>query len=816
MFSKAIKTSVTDKTTGITTATIKFTAKQVEEELSGEKFNDITKNTPIYLHAIFRTYVVKGTKETDIETNIKNWKDILLAKWWDRKDDKLEEFAKYYNMRIEFQPAKQENNTLYHYIDDINKPIETKHLISAKPEEIISWSDEPAEKSYKNKKYELYKYVVENKKGEVLETHFIGDSHSGKPSCNIENIRSGKAKVVFGGLKIKLYYKEKEGANILIRAVNQKTNTVIKNKLYEGYVIRGEDFNKEIDTVIEDNNKIYNKSINFSYEYKNNKNISKTKLFKTTEPGDPIKFTIPSDIQNSSTIIVTVYYNEKAPSPIPVTVKAIKKDTNDEIKTYTTNTVNGGEQYSFTAEDPIQIGSKKYEFTGDWKWQFKKSISSYPIITDYGNGPNISFKAPTEDEIKDGITVYVYYREKDTKEDEINLRVIMVSRIGALIKEISTEKVTRGQDISKDIESIKAVNRFAYKYISKWDYTYTTASGDTTKSGSGGTASFKVSTNTKLGTVITLRLYYELEHKEEPLIEEQSISIDIDNPSPYARIDGDKYGANYFFSKDGISTTESQHVYVKAKDYLLGYTLVNRTGTVKFTVPVKMIYTLNFNSSTPKEHDGPIQVIDKVTDEQVIIVEKAYSYWEIEKLEYYIISSANVYNYSIPNGGVSLSAGTINVPNLITRHSSEPEDHIILPKEHYDGIELTYELPPAEERPQIEFQDLTAYALEMTGELKVKNDYLVFNGDTVLSDAISEKIAPYPITTSLVQSNRIIDDKILYTEGQIIDALKRNGVYQSNGNVTYTRHPMSVNADQNYKIFDMPVNHVTIRSYVIP
>jgi hypothetical protein len=33
-------------------------------------------------------------------------------------------------------------------------------------------------------------------------------------------------------------------------------------------------------------------------------------------------------------------------------------------------------------------------------------------------------------------------------------------------------------------------------------------------------------------------------------------------------IDADKYGAEYFHSEKGISTTESQYVYVKTKDYL--------------------------------------------------------------------------------------------------------------------------------------------------------------------------------------------------------------------------------------------------------
>lgn len=109
-FSSATKRTVVDTKTGITTAFIEFTAKQVEEAL-GESFSDITKDTPIYLHGIFRTYEVKGEgenrKEINRKTNIRNWKDILLAEWWDRDDDKLEEFAKYYNMMLYFNPPSK-------------------------------------------------------------------------------------------------------------------------------------------------------------------------------------------------------------------------------------------------------------------------------------------------------------------------------------------------------------------------------------------------------------------------------------------------------------------------------------------------------------------------------------------------------------------------------------------------------------------------------------------------------------------------------------------------------------------------------------
>lgn len=96
-----------------------------------------------------------------------------------------------------------------------------------------------------------------------------------------------------------------------------------------------------------------------------------------------------------------------------------------------------------------------------------------------------------------------------------------------------------------------------------------------------------------------------------------------------------------------------------------------------------MTYTLKYYTATPEEYGGPQEVIDTVVDTQYIPVERAYSYWEIGELEYYIPSSAHIYNYSLPDGRVNLTSNDsfLNVPSLITRHSSNVYDHIILPKQ---------------------------------------------------------------------------------------------------------------------------------------
>ncbi|MDD4113796.1 MAG: DUF5704 domain-containing protein, partial [Herbinix sp.] len=507
-----------------------------------------------------------------------------------------------------------------------------------------------------------------------------------------------------------------------------------------------------------------------------------------------------SDIINGSVKVLygglDVYMIYK-PYNLEISIDAKDIDTDEDIKQgLYTGTVEPGESFKKSIDNIITANGDSYSKTKHFYYLYTNksgNIKKIKVTTNSDDSP-IEFKIPNDVKTPGEITVKAYYKASDIMTDEIKLRVIMASKSGSLIDEISTEKVTKGQAISKTIQSDRYVKGLTYQYIDKWDYTYASSSGETTKTGSGNKASFTVPQATKLGTVITLRLYYDASQEVEVPVAAPTIGMPIDTPSPYAVINGDKYGANYFFSKNGISTTESQHVYVKTKDYLLGYRLVNRTGKVTFTVPVTMTYTLQYFTATPKEFGGPKPVTDTVTNTQHISVERAYSYWEIESLEYYIPSSANVYNYSLPNGGVSLNANGsyLDVPDLTTWHSSNLKEHYELPSQA-NGIQLTCETPftsDNDDRPQVEYQDLTSYALEMAGQLKVKNDYLVFNGSTVMSNTLSDKIAPYPNYSPLAHSNNIIHDKVLYTEGQIVDALKRNGVYQSNGNVTYARHPM--------------------------
>lgn len=627
-----------------------------------------------------------------------------------------------------------------------------------------------------------------------------------------------------GGSTVKIYVayeKEVPTAKVIVNAVDMNDNLIKElTNLNINSAIAGKKYTITAPTSLSEENKKYKKTKNYYYRYtKSGTNSLGAKKTGSTDTGtDPIEFTVPEDVKSGSDVILYIYYEENIPSDIRVNINLVDK-SNDKVLKTDTGYVKGGDTFQYSISQNLYANGKNYTYTGKYEW-FYELKSSNSKKKDTGSGTKVSFTAPSADKMKGDITVNIYYSE-DPPSTDVMLRVIMVNSSGNLISEISSERVVHNQSISKTTTSSKSVNGIVYNYLNKWDYVYITASGSNTVSGTGKTAAFKIPNNAKTGSTVTLRFYYSGKQEVEVPEAEAPITLGLDTPAPYGIINGDPYNSPYFDSKEGISTTESQHVYVKTKDYLLGYTLVNRTGKITYNVPVTKHYILQYYTATPRGvNGGPKLITKEVEDTQIIPVERAYSYWEISNIELYYVYSANIYNYSLPDRGVSLSvnASLCNLPSLYTWHSSSIEDHVIAPPQVSAGIDIPADAPIVSETsdiPKIEYEDLTSYAYEMTEEVQVRNDYLSFHGSVVMSNQLFEKISRAPDVSSLKQSDTIIPDKALYTEKKVIDALKLNGKYASSGTVTYVLNPYSINASNTVKQYSVSVNDVTIHTPVI-
>ena len=689
-------------------------------EIAGLDLDRISDITCVYLHGVFETYQIVNGNEIKRKSGLSTWKDIVNAEDW--VDPTI--FNRYFNIEVVFQPGLQNNDLYFEYG---GSRILQSHLASLVIGEKVEWKDYVTPSIIENNiTYNLTGYYARGKEDSPgtpdRVRKMVGDTVGGK-QITVTDIINDSVTVLYGGMDIYMIY-ERLDIPIKIHAADYDTEQIIKENLYTGAIMPGDEFTQSIPITLTVDNSVYSKTKHFLYYLKNNP--SKLRVRQTENDDDPISFTAFSSIEPDDEIIVYAYYRKEAGGEIP----------------------------------------------GD---------------TDPGG---------------------------------IILRVVMVSQSGALIDEISSENVTPGQLVNKQIQAVRTVRGLGYRYLGKWDYTFITSSGSNTIEGNTNPAAFTVPDDTETGTVVILRLYYgAVQDVEVPDVSPPKI-LPFDSPNPQGIINGDKYGQPYFSSRDGIPTTESQYVTVRTKEYLLGYRLVNRTGTVAFTVPVSMTYTLQYYEEVQGGSGEAGLITETVTDTQYITVERAYSYWEIDSLEYYMPSTATVYNYSLPEGRVNLilNSNFLSIPSLSTRHSGQIEDHIILPIQATQGIHLVNETPITSDtvgRPEVEYEDLTPYAFELTGELMVKNDYLAFGGATVMTDAPAEKITQAPGAGPMVQSNRMTHDRAFFAEGLVIDAVKENGVYSSSGSITYIRHPMSVNAYDSSRSYSVAVNNVIIHTPVI-
>jgi hypothetical protein len=817
-FSEGDKESTQVGNTVITTITL---SDDLIRRKLNDDFEDITEDTPIYLHAMFQTYNFNPDTQTETgvrTNNIPDWKSIMTAETWSNPDT-LNDFSKYYNMVIKFKPEPQPN-TLKFLKEDESELISSVTLDSLKPGQPLSWSTDKTIIKSGGKDYALYKRVIERKR---TNKPISGGTQELGGNVTVETLREGSTVVKLGGMDICLYYREvKTNATIKLSGVDQDAGTVIKDEIDTAGIYAGRKYiqpDSKLYSNIVYGGKTYKRTEKYSFSYTKANGESASSTGTLSGADTPLSLDIPSNIKAGSTLFVKIYYQQVTAGNIVVTVNAVNKLTGATIKTLTTGTVKGGEKYSYTvSESKITSGTKSYDYSGTWQWFYTSSGST---VAKDGTGEKISFTAPSTDKITGGITVNVYYTEGDnTGSGIISLRVIMVTESGSLIYEISKENVSLNQAISKTAIDPRSVGGISFSYLNRWDYDYSTSSGKTTKSGTGQYISFTVPSATLTGTTITLRLYYKAVGGEVTVPEpEAPISLPLDSPSPYAVINGDKYGSPYFTSERGIPTTESQYVFLKTKDYLLGYNLVNRTGKRTFVIPVTMTYTLKYFTATPPEYGGPKPVTDTVTDTQYISVERAYSYWEITDLQYYNVSDAKVYNYSLPNGEVSLNANHAytDIPVLNTWHSSSVSDHVSPPPQAA-GISVSAPAPitsSSSTRPTVEYMDLTSYALTMTEEAGVKSDYIQFDGRVVLSNSVGSKIGASPNVSNFVHCSTIVEDKALYIDKQVIEAKKINGVYFSAGNVNYQLNSSSVGYAQQRKNYQAEVNDVIIHTPVI-
>ncbi|OZQ68880.1 hypothetical protein CA600_05400 [Paenibacillus sp. VTT E-133280] len=285
-----------------------------------------------------------------------------------------------------------------------------------------------------------------------------------------------------------------------------------------------------------------------------------------------------------------------------------------------------------------------------------------------------------------------------------------------------------------------------------------------------------------------------------------------------AVIKADSRGAERFDVLKGIPTSESLYVNASAKAYLYRNTFTEVNGAKTYPITVSRTYTLRWTEYVPGPPDSagfsttiPVPRSDTQTVTQNYSVERKYNYWLVDHLEVYGLQKATVTNYALPSGSVTLQANGYTPPSVSASHDAAVTYHITDPV--YRNVVLSGQtVNGGSSRPSVPTENWTSEAEKAIGKIKVKNDTVVFNGQTIMDNRVVEETAPAP---GAIPASPMIGQNVLYGSGFVIDPSKMNKPSQpSAGTIDYTL-VKGIGGGSNQSFPISGINPVTVHTPVV-
>jgi hypothetical protein len=440
-----------------------------------------------------------------------------------------------------------------------------------------------------------------------------------------------------------------------------------------------------------------------------------------------------------------------------------------------------------------------------WEYDYKDRSTEKDKTIGSFTGTSVSFNAP---DAYPGSTLTIKMVYKPAKGSPYKVKVVAEPDSGTHIKDLQSERETYGgASFNYNMPENQKFLNSKYTYQNKFKLTYTSPDGTLKTSPIVNEVNIKNYTMpaAKKDSTAVFHMIYSTSSAPTPTPTPKpdvfippditpppsdSHQMEFTTPVNTGVILADNRGAEKFTAVQGVPTTESLYGRVTAKDYLVGYSFIKKTGVRSYPITVSKNYNLSWMTATPISAGGPKPVSETVTVRQTITVTRAYAYWEIQNFECYKIGSAVLRNYALPNEEITIypDYSYYHPPQISVRHSSDESYHIQPPNEYIYGITLPAEniTSSGTSMPTFGGEDFTSAAWSMTGNISVKSDYLSFNGTTVISDSITQTIAPDINRNGVPQCETFINDNVFYKPNNIIKATKVNGTNASSGTITYT------------------------------
>lgn len=485
------------------------------------------------------------------------------------------------------------------------------------------------------------------------------------------------------------------------------------------------------------------------------------------------------------------------------------KDENKILKTVSQNKdIIYKEKYTHTPPEKVTADGSEYVYASKYKVVYENGKS-----TTNSNWPLSSGAISVTHNQTSNAILKVFYKENETN-NPFDIILSFVDETGREIaSDVNLGKHYKNKKFSyTSIKSPITYKKKKYEYDYKWSYSFLRADNKTISKDEISDPNYPYLSSlpdVKKGYSFYITLHYKEGAGDviitpvpgtptptptpTPEIPPVEVPISETVEEPFTEgfstgvIRADDRGAEKFVATLGVPTTESLYGEVIGTEYLLGYRLTKKVGVKTYPVTVKKDYILEWDGAEGSDGKVP-KLTETVSVEQIIEVERAFGYWQIEWLDFYTIKSAELFNYALPNEKLVITPNSTyySTPFISYTHSPTEESHIIEPRQVKQGIILAPEvISGTEDKPNLPEEDFTFIALEQTDQIKVRSDYLSFNGNVVISNEIREIEAPDIIQSNMRQCDTVTNNNVLYKNNLLIDAIKYNGTYVSNGVLHY-------------------------------
>lgn len=278
-------------------------------------------------------------------------------------------------------------------------------------------------------------------------------------------------------------------------------------------------------------------------------------------------------------------------------------------------------------------------------------------------------------------------------------------------------------------------------------------------------------------------MYREFSNKV-PSEGSEEMEREYEEIDPTGTIGSNSKGNELFDITLGIPSTESLYANFSTSKYLSGYKFVRKYGTKVYPTRVKQHVTLHWSEWEERldETTGEIirELVPKTDNKDIYktyVVERKYSYWQIESLGIYGLDNATVQTDALPNTVTITPKGYIT-PTVTYKQSNNEKDHIKEPIIKEVVLE-----PITKNQSTWPDDDWRKIAEESVKKIKCKNDSLIINSEVIMIDEELEEETTKP--KAIPDGLELIGEDVLYQENLVIPGEKANGEYLASGTVTY-------------------------------